>query len=99
MTEHRNGGAPSVENPLAAHCVDTIFCIPGTHNLEMVPTLPDDCISGVYGPPRQGAGTADAYARVTAACVVGDRRSWPDPTVLRRRPTATRSSVPPPPPC
>ena len=34
MTEYRNGGAAVVET-LAAHGVDTIFGIPGTHNLEL----------------------------------------------------------------
>ena len=42
MTVHRNGGAAVVET-LAAHGVDTIFGIPGTHNLELyrwfTPTL------------------------------------------------------------
>ena len=33
MTGHRNGGAAVVKT-LAAHGVDTIFGIPGTHNLE-----------------------------------------------------------------
>ena len=34
MTGHRNGGAAVVET-LAANGVDTIFGIPGTHNLEI----------------------------------------------------------------
>ena len=39
MTGHRNGGAAVVET-LAAHGVDTIFGIPGTHNLEIYRHLP-----------------------------------------------------------
>jgi len=34
MSEHRNGGAAVVET-LAAHGVNAIFGIPGTHNLEL----------------------------------------------------------------
>ena len=41
MTAHRNGGAAVVET-LAAHGVDTIFGIPGTHNLEIYRHLPSD---------------------------------------------------------
>ena len=34
MSTHRNGGAAVVET-LAAHGVDTVFGIPGTHNLDL----------------------------------------------------------------
>ena len=39
MTGHRNGGAAVVKT-LAAHGVDTIFGIPGTHNLELYRHFP-----------------------------------------------------------
>jgi Thiamine pyrophosphate enzyme, N-terminal TPP binding domain len=39
MTEHRNGDAAVMET-LAAHGVDTIFGIPGTHNLEIYRQFP-----------------------------------------------------------
>jgi hypothetical protein len=65
MTEHRNGGAAVVET-LAAHGVDTIFGIPGTHNLEMYRHFPTTGIRAVTPRHEQGAGyAAEAYARVT----------------------------------
>ena len=56
MTEHRNGGAAVVET-LAAHGVDTIFGIPGTHNLEIYRHLPAD-----RDPRRSHRGTNRARA-------------------------------------
>jgi thiamine pyrophosphate-dependent acetolactate synthase large subunit-like protein len=65
MTEHRNGGAAVVET-LAAQGVDTIFGIPGTHNLEIYRHLPTTGIRAVTPRHEQGAGyAAEAYARVT----------------------------------
>ena len=65
MTEHRNGGAAVVET-LAAHGVDTIFGIPGTHNLEMYRHFLTTGIRAVTPRHEQGAGyAAEAYARVT----------------------------------
>jgi len=65
VTEHRNGGAAVVET-LAAHGVDTIFGIPGTHNLEIYRHFPTAGIRAVTPRHEQGAGyAADAYARVT----------------------------------
>jgi thiamine pyrophosphate-dependent acetolactate synthase large subunit-like protein len=65
MTGHRNGGAAVVET-LAAHGVDTIFGIPGTHNLELYRHFPATGIRTVTPRHEQGAGyAAEAYARVT----------------------------------
>jgi thiamine pyrophosphate-dependent acetolactate synthase large subunit-like protein len=65
MTEHRNGGAAVVET-LAAHGVDTIFGIPGTHNLEIYRHLQTTGIRAVTPRHEQGAGyAAEAFARVT----------------------------------
>src|SRR5215470_6983083 len=65
MTEYRNGGAAVVET-LAVHGVDTIFGIPGTHNLELYRQFPSAGIRAVTPRHEQGAGyAAEAYARVT----------------------------------
>lgn len=65
MTGHRNGGAAVVRS-LAAHGVDTIFGIPGTHNLEMYRHFPGTGIRAITPRHEQGAGyAAEAYARVT----------------------------------
>lgn len=65
MSTHRNGGAAVVET-LAAHGVDTVFGIPGIHNLELYRHLRDARITPVTPRHEQGAGyAADGYARVT----------------------------------
>ena len=65
MTTHRNGGAAVVET-LAAHGVDTVFGIPGTHNLELYRHLAGAGITPVTPRHEQGAGyAAEAYARVS----------------------------------
>lgn len=65
MTGHRNGGAAVVES-LAAHGVDTIFGIPGTHNLELYRHFGGNGIRAVTPRHEQGAGyAAEAYARVS----------------------------------
>lgn len=65
MTEHRNGGAAVVET-LAAHGVDTIFGIPGTHNLELYRHFEANGVRAVTPRHEQGAGyAAEAYARVS----------------------------------
>jgi thiamine pyrophosphate-dependent acetolactate synthase large subunit-like protein len=62
---HRNGGAAVVET-LAANGVDTVFGIPGTHNLELYRHLRAAGISPVTPRHEQGAGyAAEAYARVS----------------------------------
>lgn len=65
MTDHRNGGAAVVET-LAAHGADTIFGIPGTHNLELYRHFETNGVRAVTPRHEQGAGyAAEAYARVT----------------------------------
>jgi acetolactate synthase-1/2/3 large subunit len=65
VTEHRNGGAAVVET-LAAHGVDTIFGIPGTHNLELYRHFGTNGVRAVTPRHEQGAGyAAEAYARVS----------------------------------
>jgi acetolactate synthase-1/2/3 large subunit len=65
VTGHRNGGAAVVET-LAAHGVDTVFGIPGTHNLELYRHLAPCGIRPVTPRHEQGAGyAAEGYARVT----------------------------------
>jgi thiamine pyrophosphate-dependent acetolactate synthase large subunit-like protein len=65
VNEYRNGGAAVVET-LAAHGVDTIFGIPGTHNLELYRHFGHTGIRAITPRHEQGAGyAAEAYARVT----------------------------------
>ena len=65
MTDHRNGGAAVVET-LAAHGVDTLFGIPGTHNLELYRHFGDNGVRAITPRHEQGAGyAAEAYARVS----------------------------------
>lgn len=64
MITYRNGGAAVVET-LAAHGVDTVFGIPGTHNLELYRNFAAAGITPVTPRHEQGAGyAAEAYARV-----------------------------------
>ena len=61
----RNGGAAVVET-LAANGVDTIFGIPGTHNLELYRHFAAAGVRPVTPRHEQGAGyAAEAYARVS----------------------------------
>ena len=65
MNEHRNGGAAVVET-LAAHDVNAIFGIPGTHNLELYRHFGKAGIRAITPRHEQGAGyAAEAYARVS----------------------------------
>ena len=62
---HRNGGAAIVES-LRANGVDTVFGIPGTHNLELYRQLPAAGITAVTTRHEQGAGyAADGYHQVS----------------------------------
>lgn len=62
---HRNGGAAVIES-LAAHGVDTVFGIPGTHNLELFRHLPAAGIRCITTRHEQGAGyAADGYHQVS----------------------------------
>jgi acetolactate synthase-1/2/3 large subunit len=59
-------GAEALVAALAAHGVDTIFGIPGTHNLPIYQALAGAGIRCVTTRHEQGAGyAADGYARVT----------------------------------
>ena len=61
---HRNGGA-AVAETLQEHGVDTIFGIPGTHNLEIYRHLVRLGIKPVTHRHEQGAGyAADGYSQV-----------------------------------
>jgi thiamine pyrophosphate-dependent acetolactate synthase large subunit-like protein len=62
---NRNGGAAVVDS-LAAHGVDAIFGIPGTHNLELYRHFGKSGIRAITPRHEQGAGyAAEAYARVS----------------------------------
>jgi thiamine pyrophosphate-dependent acetolactate synthase large subunit-like protein len=95
MTEHRNGGAAVVET-LAAHGVDTVFGIPGTHNLELYRHLPRTGIRAITPRHEQGAGyAAEAYARVTGQPGVVVTTSGPGLTnVMTAASTAYAESQP-----
>jgi len=95
MTGHRNGGAAVVET-LAAHGVDAIFGIPGTHNLEIYRHLPSAGIRAVTPRHEQGAGyAAEAYARVSARPGVVVTTSGPGLTnVMTAASTAYAESQP-----
>jgi thiamine pyrophosphate-dependent acetolactate synthase large subunit-like protein len=95
MTEHRNGGAAVVET-LAAHGVDTIFGIPGTHNLELYRHFPTTGIRAVTPRHEQGAGyAAEAYARVAGRPGVVVTTSGPGLTnVMTAASTAYAESQP-----
>ena len=95
MTGHRNGGAAVVET-LAAHGVDTIFGIPGTHNLEIFRHLPTTGIRAVTPRHEQGAGyAAEAFARVTGRPGVVVTTSGPGLTnVMTAASTAYAESQP-----
>ncbi|MEU7897142.1 5-guanidino-2-oxopentanoate decarboxylase [Nonomuraea sp. NPDC049152] len=59
-------GGQALVRALAGHGVDTVFGIPGTHNLEIYAALAAHGIRHVGTRHEQGAGyAADGYARVT----------------------------------
>ena len=95
MTGYRNGGAAVVET-LAAHGVDTVFGIPGTHNLEIYRHLPATGIRAVTPRHEQGAGyAAEAFARVTGRPGVVVTTSGPGLTnVMTAASTAYAESQP-----
>ena len=95
MTEHRNGGAAVVET-VAAHGVDTIFGIPGTHNLEIFRHLPRTGIRAITPRHEQGAGyAAEALARVSGKPGVVVTTSGPGLTnVMTAASTAYAESQP-----
>ena len=64
MVRMTGGGA--LVAALVAHGVDTVFGIPGTHNLAIYAELPRHGIRHISPRHEQGAGyAADGYARVT----------------------------------
>jgi len=61
----RSGGG-AVVDALVAHGVDTVFGIPGTHNLAIYAALEESSIKHVTPRHEQGAGyAADGYARLS----------------------------------
>ncbi|WP_166973069.1 thiamine pyrophosphate-binding protein [Brevibacterium atlanticum] len=93
--EFRNGGLAVVAT-LAAHGVDTIFGIPGTHNLEFYRHLPEFGIRAVTPRHEQGAGYgADGYFLVSGKPGVVITTSGPGLTnVLTAAATAYAESRP-----
>jgi acetolactate synthase-1/2/3 large subunit len=91
----RNGGAAVVET-LRAHGVDTVFGIPGTHNLELYRHLTRLGIEHITPRHEQGAGyAADGYARVSGRPGVVITTSGPGLTnVITAAATAYADSVP-----
>ncbi|MBX7447270.1 acetolactate synthase [Mycolicibacterium sp. 3033] len=92
---NRNGGAAVVET-LAAHGVDTVFGIPGTHNLELYRHLSKNGIRAITPRHEQGAGyAAGAYAWVTGRPGVVVTTSGPGLTnVMTAAATAYAESQP-----
>ncbi len=65
LSTHQNGGAAVVES-LRANGVDTVFGIPGTHNLELYRHFEAAGITAVTTRHEQGAGyAADGYHQVS----------------------------------
>jgi len=94
MTDHRNGGAAVVQT-LAAHGVDTIFGIPGTHNLELYRHFDANGVRAVTPRHEQGAGyAAEAYARVSGRPGVVVTTSRPRLTNAMTAATAYAESQP-----
>jgi acetolactate synthase-1/2/3 large subunit len=63
-----SSGGRALAEALAAHGVDIVWGIPGTHNLEIYAHLPGADIRHVSPRHEQGAGfAADGYARVTGS--------------------------------
>jgi thiamine pyrophosphate-dependent acetolactate synthase large subunit-like protein len=95
VTASRTGGA-AVVRALAAHGVDLVFGIPGTHSLELYRYLPEAGIRHVVTRHEQGAGyAADGWARVTGRPGVVLTTSGPGVTnAVTAAATAYADSVP-----
>lgn len=95
MSDHLTGGA-AVIDALAAHGVQDVFGIPGTHNLELYRYLPGSGIRHVVTRHEQGAGyAADGYARVSGRPGVLITTSGPGITnAITALATAYADSVP-----
>src|ERR687890_2062861 len=66
MSGHALTGGELVSRSLAAHGVEVVFGIPGTHNLELYAHLSRNGIRHVSPRHEQGAGyAADGYARAS----------------------------------
>jgi acetolactate synthase-1/2/3 large subunit len=91
----RNGGAAVIET-LRSLGVDTVFGIPGTHNLELYRHLTRLGIEHITPRHEQGAGyAADAYARVSGRPGVVITTAGPGLTnVITAAATAYADSVP-----
>ena len=88
MVRMTGGGA--LVAALAAHGVDTVFGIPGTHNLAIYAALPRHGIRHISPRHEQGAGyAADGYARVTGRPRV--RSTTTGPAVLNAATAAAQS--------
>ena len=88
MTRMTGGGA--LVAALVAHGVDTVFGIPGTHNLAIYAELPRHGIRHISPRHEQGAGyAADGYARVTGR--PGVCLTTTGPAVLNAAPAAAQS--------
>ncbi|MEO5662610.1 MAG: 5-guanidino-2-oxopentanoate decarboxylase [Nocardioides sp.] len=95
MSDPVTGGA-AVIDALAAHGVQDVFGIPGTHNLELYRHLPGSGIRHVVTRHEQGAGyAADGYARVSGRPGVLITTSGPGITnAITALATAYADSVP-----
>jgi len=91
----RNGGAAVIET-LRSLGVDTVFGIPGTHNLELYRHLTRLGIEHITPRHEQGAGyAADAYARVSGRPGVVITTAGPGLTnVITAAATAYADSIP-----
>lgn len=66
MTDRPTDGGEALVAALSRHGVDTVFGIPGTHNLAVFAAMPGHDVTNVLTRHEQGAGyAADGYARVT----------------------------------
>ena len=66
MSTIRQSGGQALVAALTAHGVDTVFGIPGTHNLPVYAALAESGITHVLPRHEHGAGyAADGYARVS----------------------------------
>ncbi|WP_425839985.1 5-guanidino-2-oxopentanoate decarboxylase [Streptomyces fractus] len=95
MTHPLNGAAAAVQ-ALRQNGVDTVFGIPGTHNLELYRHLATSGVRHIAPRHEQGAGyAADAYARVTGRAGVCITTSGPGLTnISTAAATAYADSIP-----
>ncbi|WP_340538136.1 thiamine pyrophosphate-binding protein [Nocardioides sp. GXZ039] len=83
-------GGEALVRALAEHGVDTVFGIPGTHNLSAYAALPKHGITHVSPRHEQGAGyAADGYARSTGR--VGVALTTTGPAILNAAAAAAQA--------